>query len=88
MAFLILIVIGVVGFRYLPIDLLPPIEYPRLTVATEYPNVGPEEIEKIITERIENAVAGVPGVERVSSRSSEGRSRVTLEFSVKLQILM
>jgi HAE1 family hydrophobic/amphiphilic exporter-1 len=80
MAFLILIVIGVVGFRYLPIDLLPPIEYPRLTVATEYPNVGPEEIEKIITERIENAVAGVPGVERVSSRSSEGRSRVTLEF--------
>ncbi|MEO1021901.1 MAG: efflux RND transporter permease subunit [Bacteroidota bacterium] len=81
MAFLIIIVIGIVGFRYLPVDLLPPIEYPRLTVATEYPNVGPEEIENIITERIENALAGVPGVERVRSGSSLGRSRVTLEFA-------
>lgn len=81
MLFLIIIVLGVMSFRYLPIDLLPPVEYPQLTVATEYPNVGPEEIEKIITQRIENTIAGVPGVERVRSSSSEGQSRVTLEFT-------
>jgi HAE1 family hydrophobic/amphiphilic exporter-1 len=81
MVFLIIIIIGILGFRYLPVDLLPPIEYPQLTVATEYPNVGPEEIETIITERIENALAGVPGVERVRSSSQEGSSRVTLEFA-------
>ena len=81
MLFLIIIVLGVISFRYLPVDLLPPVEYPQLTVATEYPNVGPEEIEKIITQRIENTIAGVPGVERVRSSSSEGRSRVTLEFA-------
>lgn len=80
MMFLIIIVLGVISFRYLPVDLLPPVEYPQLTIATEYSNVGPEEIEKIITQRIENTIAGVPGVERVRSSSSEGRSRVTLEF--------
>lgn len=86
MLFLIIIVLGVMSFRYLPIDLLPPVEYPQLTVATEYPNVGPEEIEKIITQRIENTIAGVPGVERVRSSSSEGQSRVTLEFSQSTDI--
>ncbi|HXV60679.1 MAG TPA: efflux RND transporter permease subunit [Vicinamibacteria bacterium] len=80
MFFLIVIVLGVMSFRFLPVDLLPPIEYPRLTIATDYPNVGPEEIEKIITQPIENAISGVPGVERVRSNSEEGESRVTLEF--------
>ncbi len=80
MLFLIIIVLGVMSFRYLPVDLLPPVEYPQLSIATDYPNVGPEEIEKIITQRIENTIAGVPGVERVRSSSEEGESRVTLEF--------
>lgn len=86
MFFLIIITLGVIGFRYLPVDLLPPIEYPQLTVSTEYANVGPEEIEKIITEPVENALAGVPGVERVRSNSSEGRSRVTLEFAQSIDV--
>lgn len=81
MVFLIIIVLGVMGFRFLPVDLLPQIEFPQLTIVTYYPNVGPEEIEKIITDRVENAVAGVPNVEEMRSNSEEGRSRVTLEFS-------
>lgn len=81
MVYLIVIVLGITGFRYLPIDLLPPIEFPRLTVAVNYSNVGPEEIETIITDRVENALAGVANVEDMTSRSSEGSSRVTLNFS-------
>lgn len=81
MVFLIIIVLGISGFRFLPVDLLPPIEYPRLSIRTNYPNVGPEEIEKIITDRIENAIASVPNIEQVRSNSQEGRSNVTLEFS-------
>ena len=81
MVFLIVIVLGVMGFRFLPVDLLPQIEYPQLTVRTNYPNVGPEEIETLITDRVENALAGVPNVESMRSRSEEGQSRVTLEFS-------
>jgi len=81
MVFLIIIVVGVMSFRFLPVDLLPPIEYPMLSVSTSYPNVGPEEIERIITDRVENAIASVPNIEEVRSVSSEGRSRVTLEFT-------
>ena len=81
MAFLVVIVVGVVSFLYLPVDLLPEIEYPRLTVYTNYENVGPEEMEKIITDPVANAVSGVPNVERLTSRSEEGASRVSLEFA-------
>ncbi|WP_372905188.1 efflux RND transporter permease subunit [Rhodohalobacter sp.] len=81
MVYLIVLVLGVVGFRYLPVDLLPPIEYPRLSVQTSYPNVGSEEIETIITDQIENALSGVANVEEMTSRSREGSSWVSLNFS-------
>lgn len=81
MVYLIVIILGAVGFRYLPVDLLPPIEFPRLTVNVNYPNVGPQEIESIITNRVENAVAGIPNVEKITSNSDEGRSNVTLHFA-------
>ncbi len=81
MIYLIVITVGILGFNYLSVDLLPPIEYPRLTIYVRYSNVGPEEMEKIITEPIENAVAGVPNVEKMTSRSDEGRSYVSLNFA-------
>lgn len=81
MFYLVVITVGIVGFLYLPVDLLPPIEYARLTVYTRYSNVGPEEIEQIITDPVENAVSGVPNLERVTSRSEEGVSFVSLEFA-------
>ena len=81
MAFLILIVIGIISLRTLPVDLLPKVEFTQLTVSVDYPNVGPEEIEQIITDRVENVVSGLPNLERVTSESSEGRSRVRLEFA-------
>ena len=81
MTFLVVIVIGAVSFYYLPVDLLPEIEYPRVTVYTNYPNVGPEEMEQIITDPVANAVSSVPNVERMTSSSDEGGSRVSLEFA-------
>ncbi len=81
MVYLIVITLGIVGFRFLPVDLLPPIEFPRLSIQVNYPNVGPEEIENIITDRIENSVAGVANLEEVTSNSSEGQSRVNLTFT-------
>ncbi len=81
MVYLIVIVLGMVSFRYLPVDLLPPIEFPRLSISVDYGNVGPEEMELIITERIENAIAGVPNLEEVTSLSEEGEARVSLRFT-------
>jgi HAE1 family hydrophobic/amphiphilic exporter-1 len=81
MVFLILLVVGIVSLRTLPVDLLPAVEFTQLSVRTAYPNVGPEEIEAILTDPIENSVAGLPNLERVVSTSSEGQSWVRLEFS-------
>lgn len=81
MVYLIVIVLGITGFRFLPVDLLPPIEYPRLFVSVDYPNVGPEEIETIITDQLENALAGVANLDEITSESQEGESRVSLNFS-------
>ncbi len=81
MTFLAVLVVGSVSFYYLPVDLLPEIEYPRVTVYTNYANVGPEEMETIITDPVSNAVSSVPNVERMTSSSEEGESRVNLEFA-------
>ncbi len=81
MAYLILLVVGVVSWRSLPVDLLPRVEFTQLTVRVRYPNVGPQEVEQIITNRIENVVAGLPNLERLGSFSEEGMSRIRLDFA-------
>src|SRR5690606_14556215 len=65
----------------LPVDLLPDIAYPKLVVYTSYPDVAPAEVERFVTERVEQQVATVPGVERVESTTREGASLVVLRFA-------
>ena len=81
MVYLIVITLGLISFRFLPVDLLPPIEFPSLNIRVNYGNVGPEEMELIVTERIENAVAGVPNLEQVFSFSGEGQADIDLRFA-------
>ena len=81
MIFLIVIILGFISFTRLPIDLMPDITYPTLSLSTSYGNASPEEIEELITRPIEEAMAAVPGVEEISSTSSEGRSSVRISFA-------
>ncbi len=81
MVTLMLLVLGGVAFSRLPIDLMPDVTSPTLSVSTDYENAGPEEIEDLVTRRIEEAVSAVPGVEQVTSTSSEGESRVRVTFT-------
>lgn len=81
MIFLIIIALGIIGFRFLPVDLMPSIEFPQINVQVSYPNVGPEEMELLVTEPLENALAGISNVEEVTSNSSEGSSSVSLRFA-------
>jgi HAE1 family hydrophobic/amphiphilic exporter-1 len=74
------VLLGAISFMRLPVDLMPDIEFPTLTVFTEYAGVAPEEIENLITRPVEQAVSSAPGIERVSSTSSEGQSRVRVNF--------
>lgn len=81
MIFLIVIALGIIGFRFLPVDLLPAIEFPQINVQVNYPNVGPEEMELLVTEPLENSLSGVADVEEINSSSQQGNSRVTLRFA-------
>ncbi len=81
MVILIVIILGVVSLLRLPIDLMPDVTYPTLTIRTDYENANPEEIEELITRPIEEAMSAVPGVESVFSTSSEGSSNVRVSFS-------
>jgi len=59
--FLIIIILGGISFNRLSIDLMPEIEYPTISVVTNYSNVGPQEIEESITRPIEEALASGTG---------------------------
>lgn len=80
MVTLIVVTIGAVSLSRLPIDLFPELALPTLTVDTDYENASPEEMERLVTEVIEEAVAAVPGVEEITSESSEGESDVRVSF--------
>lgn len=72
---------GMISVQQMPVTLLPSLEYPTMTIRTEYPNAGPEEIELLISKPIEESVGVVKGVSRVFSTSTTGRSDVKLFFN-------
>ena len=81
MATLIAVIIGGIALSRLPIDLMPDVNYPTLTVSTSYENASPEEMEELITRPMEGTVAAVPGVEEITSISGEGISNVRVQFA-------
>ncbi|HEU5298748.1 MAG TPA: efflux RND transporter permease subunit, partial [bacterium] len=80
MAFAIVILLGVTSLLGLPLDLLPELSFPSLSISTEYTGAGPEEVENLVTRVIEETVGTAVGVEDLFSTSSEGNSRVTVTF--------
>lgn len=74
------VVFGYVAFDRLPINLLPDISYPTLTIRTEYSGTAPGEVENLISKPVEEAVGIISGVIRTSSISRPGISDVILEF--------
>lgn len=80
MVVLAISVFGLVGLLGLPVNLLPDVSYPSVTVRTTYPGASPRDVEERISERVQELVAVVPGVRRVFSISRPGVSDVVLEF--------
>jgi hydrophobic/amphiphilic exporter-1 (mainly G- bacteria), HAE1 family len=81
MLFLILIVFGWRSYQNLPINLMPDISYPSLTVRTEYEGAAPEDVEMLITRPLEELLSIVSGMVEISSISSPGLSEIILEFT-------
>ncbi len=80
MVFSAIILLGLISFNKLSVSLLPDIEFPEITIVTEYENASPKEIEHLVTKQIEEAVASVSGVKSINSISSEGISIVKVKF--------
>lgn len=76
----VVILLGAVSMSRLQTDLLPDVELPTLSVRTSYEGASPEVMERLVTQIIEEIIATVPGVERMTSESSEGQSSVSVSF--------
>ncbi len=79
--FLIITLLGAVSFMRLPVDLMPDVSFPTLTVQSNYGGVGPEEMEELVSIPLERALSATPGIEEITSTSSEGNSRIRLSFA-------
>jgi HAE1 family hydrophobic/amphiphilic exporter-1 len=75
------VVFGAFSYRLLPVELMPDISYPSLTVRTEYEGAAPQEVEENVTRPLEEALGVVGGLVRMSSVSRADISDVTLEFT-------
>ncbi|MBC6982729.1 efflux RND transporter permease subunit [Caulobacter sp. 17J80-11] len=85
-AAIILCVVGLAAFFVLPVRELPDIDPPIVSITTSYTGASAEVIENRITEVIERQVAGIQGVQRITSSSRDGRSNISLEFSLDRNI--
>jgi HAE1 family hydrophobic/amphiphilic exporter-1 len=86
MVLLAVVAVGMVSFRGLPSQLTPEVEYPRLTVALAWRSAPPEAVESTITAPLEGELSKLAGLKTLSSVSSEGRARLTLEFHPSVNI--
>src|SRR5512145_2753947 len=80
MLILTLMVLGVFSYNRLTIERFPRVEFPTITVTTRLPGAAPEEIETEITDKIEEAVNTISGIDELRSTSSEGVSLVVAQF--------
>ncbi len=77
----VVMLIGGLSLVRLPVDLMPDVSFPSITVRVGYGGVGPLEMEELVTRPIEQALSAVAGLERLESTSSEGSARVTLNLA-------
>ena len=75
-----LFVFGMVSYQRLPLNLMPDLSYPTITVRTEAAGYAPEEVEKQISKKLEEAVATTQGLAHMESRSRAGMSELLLSF--------
>lgn len=79
---ILIIIFGIIGYTYLGIREYPSVDPPIISISTGYTGANAEIIETQITEPLEEAINGIPGIRTITSTSREGRSNISVEFTL------
>jgi multidrug efflux pump len=77
---------GLIAFKQLPVSALPEVDYPTIQVLTFYPGASPTVMASSVTAPLERQFGQVPGLQQMTSTSSDGASIITLQFNLSLNI--
>lgn len=83
---LVIVLFGIIGFKFLGVRDYPAIDPPNISVNTSYAGANSDIIESQITEPLEKAINGIPGVKNISSSSNQGSSRINVEFELSVDL--
>ena len=83
---LIIIIFGFIGYTSLAVREFPSVDNPIITVSVSYPGANADVIENQITEPLEQNINGIPGIRSLMSQSSQGSSRITVEFELSVDM--
>src|ERR1700760_3436355 len=81
-----ILLVGIVAYKQLPVSALPEVDYPTMQVVTFYPGASPDVVGSGITAPLERQLGEVPGLNQMTSTSSEGASVITLQYVLSLNI--
>jgi multidrug efflux pump len=81
-----ILIIGIIGYRFLPLSALPEVDYPTIQVQTFYPGASPDVMTSSVTAPLERQLGQMPGLKQMSSSSSAGASVITLQFTLDLNL--
>src|SRR5881227_3331321 len=80
------LLVGIVAYRQLPVSALPQVDYPTIQVTKFYPGAGPDVMASSVTAPLERQFGQVPGLNQMTSASTQGCSVITLQFNLELNI--
>lgn len=83
---LVILLFGIIGVTFLGVREFPSVDPPIISVSTSYPGANSDVIETQITEPLEQSINGIPGIRTLTSRSSQGRSNITVEFELSVNM--
>ena len=83
---LIILLFGFIGYSSLGVREYPSVDNPIISVSCSYPGANADVIENQITEPLEQNINGIPGIRSLSSTSSQGSSRITVEFELSVDL--
>jgi multidrug efflux pump len=81
-----IMLVGAIGYDFLPLSALPQVDYPTIQVQTLYPGASPDVMTSSVTAPLERQLGQMPGLNQMSSQSSAGASVITLQFNLALSL--